>query len=190
MVSRTSRGAVLIFGSIFAVGLLCSYAAAAEKSYIAKAFKEAAFNPHAFLEAEIVARYGAGDVRKTQYFVDHRCWDPGAGLAAVVTVDAEPAEQYRIAAEITVVAKEVGVPSKNLEELDTIALFGVKIGDDQAAAQSVAKRKYGSQSIRTKLLGEHVTQLMFFASEERTNTFYKYYLKDGHVMAMAIGLTD
>ncbi|GEM_PF-6082909 len=162
----------------------------ASERYIARAFKEAAFNPHAFLETEIVARYGAGDVHKTQYFVEHRYWDPGSGLAAIVSVDAEPALPYRIASEITIVAKDVGVPSANVQGLGTIDLFGVRVGDDQAAAQSVAKRKHGSQSVRTKLLGEPCTQLMFFASEAETNTFYKYYLKDGHVVAMAIGLTD
>jgi len=190
MVNRLGLRSFLVLGAISVATFLCGYALAAENSYIARAFKEAAFNPHAFLETQIVAHYGAGDVRENKNFVEHRYLDPSSGLGAIVSIDADPAPQYRIASEIMLIAKDVGIPSANLEGLGKIALFGVKVGDGQAAAQAVAQRKYGAKSIRTKLLGEPVTQLMFFSSEEETNTFYKYYFKDGHVVAMSIGLTD
>ncbi|QKD85438.1 hypothetical protein WCN79_21405 [Xanthomonas axonopodis pv. vasculorum] len=177
---------VLIIASVL---FLSAWTAIENKSeeYVKKSFLLADFSPYVYNDLQITRRYGMGEVSELKYDFLRSFYDKPAQLWVTFIGDKEVSSEFRLVQEVLI--SKYGPLKKRegrLESISKISLFGVKIGDSRRSAETVAKGKRNFSSSKTLLFGNEVDQVVFFPEKVDSNMFYKFYLRSGKVVGIAV----
>ena len=159
--------------------------------FIKKPFKDGDFLPSVFLDHSVVRHYGAGTIINEEgRFVRIYC-DKRANRTIGFFVNEDSSEEFRFVEEIAILkGLKVGSPV-SADEIENVSLFGIRVGTDREAALGVA-RKYPGFRIEPKsdYFGIKVEEIFFENDEKDSLTYYKYLIKEGSVVGLAIGVAE
>lgn len=161
------------------------------RDYVRKSFLQRDFLPYVYEDAEIVRTYGVGAVSKDKYEMHRSYYDKKSNRWVTFTGDVEISDKYRTISEITI---STAGPIKSKHSfsgtLDGISLFGVSIGSAENDVIRVAKTKHGFKRKKVVLFGRRLDEVIFYPSSKNTNTYYRYLIDEGKVVAFALGITE
>ncbi|WOB50890.1 hypothetical protein NYR97_05740 [Xanthomonas hydrangeae] len=161
------------------------------EDYVKKSFLLADFSPHVYDDLQIIKRYGKGEVSELQYDFIRSFYDKSSQLWVSFIGDKEISSEFRVVQEVLI--SKYGPSTKRvgrLESISKISLFNIKIGDPRNLVEAVAKNKRNFSFSKVQLFGAQVDQILFFPTERDSNTFYKFYLKNGVVVGIAVCVSD
>ena len=102
----------------------------------------------------------------------------------------DPAPPYRTVDEMLVLS--FGPPRAKggrIESLAAVELFGVKLGSPAADAVAAASRPPWLRAGAPRLLGQRVEEIEFLPREPDTGLIYRYFLREGAVVGLSLGVT-
>lgn len=177
--------------SLFLVLFISASVTGATRDYVRETFVHKDFHPYVYDDSEIVTAYGPGIVSKSDYDISRSYYDDNSKLWVTFAGDADQAEKYRTISEIIVSAPgPAGNKYLFRGDLDKICLFGLSIGSPEKDVIRVAKTKYGYKKKKVVFLKRSFDEIMFYPSSDNTNTYYRYLIEEGKVVALAIGVTE
>lgn len=180
----------LVFSIIVGAALSCVASAACAREpgvdYISKAFADGGYRPHAYLDADVIKRYGKGAETVDQIGLVRRVYrDATSGREVVITSNPDVAPEFRTVDEIRVSSLSSGEGNAGtVEGLGAIALNGVRIGGPAAAVQKIASQAAAKESVQDRLGGVVVDRTCIFLEGGSSNC---YFLREGKVVALAVG---
>lgn len=161
------------------------------RDYVRKSFLQRDFLPYVYEDAEIVRAYGVGAVSKDRYEVHRSYYDRKSNRWVTFTGDSEISDKHRTISEITI---STAGPIKNKYSfsgtLGGIGLFGLSIGSAENDVIRVAKTKHGFKKKKAVFFGRRLDEVIFYPSSKNTNTYYRYLIDEGKVVAFALGITE
>ena len=177
--------------SIFLVLFTSASVTGATRDYVRETFVQKDFHPYVYDDSEIVTAYGPGIVSKSDYDISRSYYDENSKLWVTFTGDADQTEKYRTISEV-IVSTPGPAGNKYLfrGDLEKICLFGLSIGSPEKDVIRVAKAKYGYKKKKVIFLKRNFDEIMFYPSSDNTNTYYRYLIGEGKVVALAIGVTE
>ncbi|MEG2805069.1 hypothetical protein [Stenotrophomonas sp.] len=154
--------------------------------YIAKAFADAGFLPHAYDEGDLIHRYGHGRTDIDQNGMIRRTYhDAASGLDVTLLSNPDVAPAFRTVDEIRVSwPATAGGAAGSVESLKGIALRGIPLGASAADVQRVTNPFAAKESAPDRIGGAVVSRTCIFHEDGSNNC---YFLRDGKVVAMAVG---
>lgn len=177
--------------SLFLVLFVSASVTGATRDYVRETFVQKDFHPHVYDDSEIVIAYGPGIISKSDYDISRSYYDDNSKLWVTFTGDADQSEKYRTISEI-IVSTPGPAGNKYLYrgDLNKIFLFGLSISSPEKDVVRVAKTKYGYKKKKVVFFKRNFDEVMFHPSSDNTNTYYRYLIEDGKVVALAIGITE
>ncbi|WAT14758.1 hypothetical protein [Xanthomonas fragariae] len=173
--------------------LLAAWTGVEDRSeeYVKKSFLLADFYPYVYDDLQITRRYGVGEVSKLQYDFIRSFYDNSSQLWVSFIGDKEISSEFRVVQEVLI--SKYGPHIKRngkLESISKISLFNIKVGDSRNVAEAVARKKRNFSFNKTQLFGNEVDQFIFFKMTGDSNVFYKFYLKNGIVVGIAVCVSE
>ncbi|MEC4338623.1 hypothetical protein VPH13_07825 [Stenotrophomonas pavanii] len=154
--------------------------------FVSKAFRDGSFIPHVYSERDVLRRYGDGEmVVDTAGLMRRRYLDPTTRWEVLMTSNPDVAPEFRAIDEIRVSSISAGQPAAGrTESLRGVKLKGVAMGDPASKAASAAGG-YGPRDTEQATLGSFKVERTCGFSERGSSICF--YLRDGKVVAMALG---
>lgn len=154
--------------------------------FVSKAFRDGSFIPHVYSERDFLRRYGDGEmVVDAAGLIRRRYLDPTTRLEVLITSNPDVAPQFRTIDEIRVSSISAGQPAAGrTESLRGVKLKGVAMGDPASKAASAAGA-HGQRDTEQATLGSFKVERTCGFSERGSSICF--YLRDGKVVAMALG---
>ncbi|QWP76397.1 hypothetical protein J5226_22885 [Lysobacter sp. K5869] len=179
---------------VSALVLLCCFAgasAARPRAYVAESFAKRLFLPTVHDQSELVRAYGPGWVTVESGMQYRWYHDAASDRWLRLASDTGPAPLYRTIDEMLVLS--FGPPravAGRTESLASVDLFGVKLGSPADDAIKAAKRRHWLRRGPAQLLGQRVEEIEFTTRGSDDGMIYRYYLREGKVVGLAVGITE
>lgn len=154
--------------------------------YISRVFRDAAYLPRVYDEADVLCRYGKGnESTDAAGLIRRRYRDPSTGLEVVITSNPDVAPAFRTVDEIRVSSIATGQHAdETAEGLADLKLKGVRIGDPPSKAISAA-RNYGPMNTSHEKLARFNVERVCGFSDGGSNICF--FVHENRVVAMAVG---
>lgn len=181
---NASRGILVLLGLLGAVFILG--AENRQIDYISRVFRDAAYLPAVYDEADVLRRYGEGNGSIDEVGLLRRTYrDPSTGFEVVITSNPDISSTFRTIDEIRVSSISTGRQAAGTTEgLAGLSLKGVGIGDPLSKAISAA-RNYGSWDRSNEKLGRFDVERVCGFSDGGSNICF--FVHENRVLAMAVG---
>lgn len=161
------------------------------RPYVAESFAKRMFVPHVYDQSDLVRAYGPGWV-SVENGTQYRWYrDAASNRWLRLASDMDPAPLYRTIDEMRVLS--FGPPravAGRTESLAAVELFGVTLGSPADAAVEAAKRRHWLRRGTVRLLGQRVEEIEFLTRGPDDGMIYRYYLREGKVVGLAVGIAE
>lgn len=166
-------------------------ASAGPRRFVAESFAKRDFDPAAYDESAVVRAYGPGKSSVKDGVIYRWYRDDASGSWVRMASDTDAAPRFRTINEVMLAS--IGprdAVADRLEPLAGLDLFGVSLGSSAEDAIRSARKHPPMRRAPTRLLGARVEELEFFPSDLNSGLVYRYFVRDGKVMAMSVGVTE
>ncbi|MET4728705.1 hypothetical protein ABIE09_002516 [Lysobacter enzymogenes] len=195
---------------LWALALMCCVAGAAvarQRQYVVESFAKGDFvarvydqskratksdsGSTVYDQSELVRAYGPGWV-SVENGMQYRWYrDAGSDRWLRLASDMDAAPFYRIIDEMLVLSfGPARAVAGRTESLGAVGLFGVTLGSPADAAVKAAKSRHWLRRGPMRLLGQRVEEIEFLTRGRDDGMIYRYYLREGKVVGLSVGVTE